>query len=121
MGREHDIHDYAASSFLAVVVKHCGADAAARLCAAHGGLVVGVPKYPRAHHALCEVLGVDGVKRIVAEWGSGRVSVLLGRRLRAQILFADGRSASEVARDLGVSYRTASRYRRALRPSDSNL
>lgn len=115
------------AGLVAFVARQCGAAAVERLCAELGGNAVLIPKEPKPHHVLCRVLGVEAVRRIADEWGWGRVTVPLGsaathNRLRAQAfaLFAAGKSAAAVARELGVHYRTATRYRAALRQTEES-
>jgi hypothetical protein len=117
-----DAGDDEPSSFLEVVTRLCGADAAARLCQELGGSRVKLPAEPRPYHRITLVLGLKGARRVVAEFGHGNVDVPLGqtaihhqRRASAEAMTREGKSAAEIARALGCSVRSVSRYRARVR------
>lgn len=115
-------HTQESCSFLSVVAEHCGAEAVERMCAELGGTRIGIPAHPQPHHRLCMLLGVETVAKIVTIFGYGQVDVPLGRfaqtpQRTAQFLKleAQGLSSTAIARALGCSARTITRYRRRLR------
>lgn len=124
MGRipHHLSYEGDGSDLLAVVEHCCGREAMERLAFKVGGGRVTVPREPREHHVLSLILGVEGTRKVVAIFGWGEVEVPMGpaalhERLRtaAEALIKSGKSGPEVARALGVSQRTVTRYRRRMK------
>jgi DNA-binding NarL/FixJ family response regulator len=83
------------------------------MCSIWGGLRYYVPKQPSA--TLVELLGELIAARLVCDFGGDYIDlpvpdVPAARRVEARDLLANGYSASEVAKRLGVSLRTVRRF-----------
>lgn len=107
---------------LAEVAEVAGQAAALRLADARGGTektYVPRPEALTAEHWLVQALGWDDAKTVAARIGGGPVPIPLGPlsglrgRVRTAIrrALAEGRSAAEVARLVGVHQRTVRRHR----------
>jgi hypothetical protein len=114
-----------AQEFLRIVANVSGEAAVERMIRELGGTRVYVPVNAQAHHVICSVLPVAAVRQITKEFGCGWVALPLSftssiavRRAAIRELNADGKSASTIARELGVSVRTVFRHRRAARDGD---
>lgn len=100
-----------------VVGRLCGAEAVERLREIAGGCTISVPRDPKPHHRIVAAIGLEGARRVAAEFGHGRVEVPLGpasaQSLRAKViadLASKGMPVATIARRVGVHVRTVSRH-----------
>ena len=104
------------------IAEEVSPEAVERLVRAFGGVSVYLPRDPKPTHKVCRVLGHDLVVRIVGVIGSGRLSVPTGARaesdrngVRITALLRAGKPRSEIARTVGCTERTVSRWAHRLR------
>ncbi len=80
-----------------------GADATLKLVREFGGTRVRIPQMPTEACQLAMAIGLEPARAAAAMWGGDRLRVPLLRAWQAQCLNAEGRTAREIARALGVT------------------
>ena len=119
MGAASDIPDFDHNDLLGAVEHICGSEAADALCARLGGTSVYVPERPRPDSKLAEILGFEGLTRLVSEFGWGNFSIpLRNQKRRAAIILERtlaGVPINTIARELQCSVRHVSAVRASLR------
>ena len=118
----HGPNDRQPTSFVKFVDEQFGPSVALDIQAHFGGAMLYIPRHPQPRHKLCRVIGVERVATIVGLFGDGVVEISLGqtgaaaiRRARMARLCPAGRSASQVARELGCTTRAVFKARARLR------
>ena len=99
---------------LAEIAEAVGDEVALRIALEHGGDDGwDVPRHidSRAGHALRELVGEQAARIITARFGGDAIPVPLARRAVVQYLYGKGLTTAEVATRLGITRRTARRYR----------
>ena len=88
-----------------------GREAAGTLCELRGGREVYIPE--RNGGSLEKLIGIEAVRSMRREYGTGRFEVPMGprteaalRRKAARALSAEGYSVAQIARDLGMHPKT---------------
>ncbi|SFQ13983.1 hypothetical protein SAMN05421853_10290 [Roseivivax halotolerans] len=86
-----------------------------------GGTRIEVPQTAR-RSKLSKIIGPDGVARLIATFGPGRLVLPMGdvrgqagRRAHAKRLLTEGAATRDVARQADLHTRSVERYRRQLR------
>ena len=98
---------------LAEIEEIAGRDAAIALALALGGESLYVPRPNNVcpGHRLVDAVGVAAARAIAAHHQGETIDVPLARRALARHLAETGARPSEIARRLGISIKTARRYR----------
>lgn len=99
---------------LALYVDALGIDNTLRLIEAHGGTTIWIPKgvnnsSAKRRKELEDEFGAAMVKELIALFGGGPIEVPLAKPWRAELYKAQGMTMTEIARKLGLSYRTIKR------------
>lgn len=91
---------------LAPLAQLVGAEALFRLIDAHGGTRLYVPRRPRPDMALVQLLGMDAVQALSAEYDTTQLRVPLARPWFARCLRAQGLSHAAIARRMRTTENT---------------
>ena len=109
-------------SFALEQIREAIGDAAAlKLIEARGGTTVFVPGEPRDGQILTEIVGLDAARELASRWGKEYLMVPLAIEWRIDMLLADGLSAPEVARRLGIHEDRVRRRRRKVGVASSQM
>jgi hypothetical protein len=97
--------DLSENPTLESIARLIGADQAARISQAFGGLKLYIPKAPGEHSALSVVIGLEDARTIAEIWGGMElvVPITLGKNAEAKSLLKSGMSVSRVVRHLRCS------------------
>ncbi|TRD18377.1 hypothetical protein [Palleronia caenipelagi] len=98
-----------------------GEIAATRLLSLRGGTRIEIPQRPTGS-SLSEIIGADGVGRLIEGFGPGRLQLPTGhcrgsggRRRQAKRMLREGRSIRDVALALDLHMRTVERFASEIR------
>lgn len=77
-----------------------------KLIEAHGGLRLYIPRTPKEKDDLVQLLGLEAVQKLAAEWGGDYLRVPLARAWFARCLLAQGNSQRQIARAMRTTENT---------------
>jgi hypothetical protein len=104
------------------IEKEFGAEVLGSVLAEFGGGKVYVPKDPKEHHVLCQIIGVDRVKIIAKDFGDATIDLPLKqfgaiamRRQAVKRACLDGRTTTSIVKEFRCSSRTVHKIRARLR------